>query len=234
MIRLNKKVVKKRIKFKSIFLFLIIIISLISVITCALNMRIKNIYISNNKYIYVNNFNNKFNEQQILEIGKIDKYPKSLFLNTGKIKKNLEKDIYIKEAKVIKKDFDKLYITVYENRPLFYSDSKLKTVLETGEEVSDLFNVPTLVNYVPDNVYQKLIEKMNGISDSVLSHISEIKYDPNDVDEERFLLTMIDGNYVYITLGRFNVINKYLEIAASIRDKKGILYLDYGDHFVFE
>ena len=213
---------------------MIVFLGIVYFINYLFNARIQNIYVNNNKYIYVNNFKNKFNEQQILEIAKVDNYPKSFFLSTSVIKKNLEKDVYIRKAKVIKKGLNSLYITIYENRPLFYSESKLKVVLETGEEVSDLFDVPTLVNYVPDKVYSKLIEKMNNIDDSILIHISEIKYDPNDVDEERFLFSMTDGNYVYITLERFNVINKYLDIISSIGDKKGILYLDYGDHFVFD
>ena len=240
MIKIHKKVKKHRLNVKKLSLFLLIVFVFIGFVNYVFNLsyiltgHISNIYVNNNKYIYVNNFNNKFNEQQILEIGKVDNYPRVLFLDTNKIKKNLEKDVYIKKAEVKKKEVGSLYITIYENRPLFYSDSKLKTILETGEEVSDLFDVPTLVNYVPDSVYNKLIEKMNSIDSSVLSHISEIKYDPNDVDSERFLFTMSDGNYVYITLERFNVINKYLEIVSSISDKRGILYLDYGDHFVFE
>ena len=35
---------------------------------------------------------------------------------------------------------------------------------------------------------------------SILYRISQIEYKPNDIDEERFLLYMIDGNYVYISL----------------------------------
>ena len=234
MLKLNKKVKKKRLNFKRVIICLILLFSFIFIINTLLNCRIKSIIIKGNKYIYANNFNNKFNEEQILEIASINSYPKSLFLNTNSIKKKLEKNVYIKTAKVVKKNLDTLYITITENRPIFYDESKLKTILESGDEVSDLFNVPTLINYVPDVVYKKLVEKMNNIDDSVLSHISEIKYDPNSVDEERFLLTMIDGNYVYITLERFDVINKYLNILASIGNKKGILYLDYGDHFVFD
>ena len=61
--------------------------------------------------------------------------------------------------------------------------------------------------------------------------ISEIKYDPNDIDKERFYLTMNDGNYVYLTLNKFNKINSYLEIVKSFNDTKGILYLDSGEYF---
>ena len=56
--------------------------------------------------------------------------------------------------------------------------------------------------------------------------MSEIKYDPNDVDDERFIITMNDGNYVYLTLHKFNKINHYLEtkeitgIITNINRKK--------------
>ena len=79
----------------------------------------------------------------------------------------------------------------------------------------------------------------NGPSADKLINVKDVPkdqliYDPNNVDTERFLFTMTDGNYVYITLERFEVMNKYLDIASSVNGKKGILYLDYGDHFVFE
>ena len=65
----------------------------------------------------------------------------------------------------------------------------------------------------------------------VLERISEIKYDPNDVDSERFLLFMNDGNYVYLTLDRFNNVNSYIDIIKKFGSKKGILYLDSGEYF---
>ena len=42
---------------------------------------------------------------------------------------------------------------------------------------------------------------------------------------------MNDGNYVYLTLDKFNKIDKYLEIIKSFNNKKGILYLDSGEYF---
>ena len=53
---------------------------------------------------------------------------------------------------------------------------------------------PTLINYVPDTIYLEFIESMKKIDKDILNRISEIKYDPNDVDDRRFLLTMNDGN----------------------------------------
>ena len=70
------------------------------------------------------------------------------------------------------------------------------------------------------------------IDEDIMPIISEIKYDKNDVDDERFLFSMNDGNYVYITLSKMRKINNYGKIVESIKDQKGILYLDYGNYFV--
>ena len=66
--------------------------------------------------------------------------------------------------------------------------------------------------------------------DAILLKISEIEYTPNEVDGERFTLTMNDGNLVYITLNKIEKINKYNSIYSNLNGKKGIIYLDFGDY----
>ena len=53
---------------------------------------------------------------------------------------------------------------------------------------------------------------------------------PNELDQERFLLYMIDSNYVYITLSKIDKVNKYNSIVQKMENKKGIIYLDSGDY----
>ena len=72
---------------------------------------------------------------------------------------------------------------------------------------------------------------MSKINRDILNRISEIKYDPNSVDKERFIFTMNDGNYVYLTLIHFEKINNYVEILKNFESQKGILYLDSGEYF---
>ena len=72
---------------------------------------------------------------------------------------------------------------------------------------------------------------MNKVNDSVKSQISEIRYYPNEQDDDRFLLHMNDGNVVYLTLTKFSQINYYESVLDQLEEKKGILYLDSGNHF---
>lgn len=231
-IKKTKKI--RKIKYGRLLFLILIILCFLFLLFKFLSNKITNIYIYNNKYIFTNNNDNpSFREQTIIDIAGLSNYPSYLFTSKSSIKKKLLNNVYIKDAKIDKKN-KSIYIHIYENKPLLYNNNINKTVLETSDTVDEKFDVPILVNYVPDEVYKKLITKMSDIDDSVLAHISEIKYDQNNVDKERFLFTMIDGNYVYITLSRFELINNYLDIIKEVGDKKGILYLDYGDHFVFE
>lgn len=220
----KKKVKKKKIKikFKFIFAFLLFFLLIGLGINYLLNMKITNIYILGNSYL---------NDQHVIELAQIQDYPSTLKNYSSKIKKRLEKNIYIKEAKVYKKMFSQVFITIEENRPLFYNLSTTKTTLLDGKNTNDKFNVPILVNNVPDAMYTSFIKKMGKINIDVLNKISEIKYEPDEVDNQRFLFSMTDSNYVYLTLNKLEKINNYNDIAKQFDNKKGILYLNSGGYF---
>ena len=107
--------------------------------------------------------------------------------------------------------------------------------MEDGTEVSSLpYDISTIriVNYIPDTVYDNFIKKIVKLNEEVKNKISEIKYDPSEYDNSRFMFYMVDGNYVYVTLTKFDSLNYYNEIYPTLEGKKGILYLDSGNHFV--
>lgn len=219
----NKKVKKRKIKYGRIVIALCFLVIIGSIIYEILNIPIKNIYIKGNNFL---------KDQEIIELAKIENYPSFIRTSASKIEKTLEKDTYIKEA-TVKKQGTAITITVEENRPLYYYATISKTILIDKKEVSELFSVPIVVNYIPDTIYEKFIKKMKKVDLEVLMRISEIKYDPNEVDEGRFLLTMSDGNYVYLTITKFENINSYIDIVKQkkFENKKGILYLDAGNSF---
>lgn len=219
----NKQVVKKRrIKFKAVMILFLFIILIGIVLVLLVSRPITNIYISGNKSL---------SDQEIIDIAGLSNYP-STFKNMSLIiKSRLEKNININKAKVYKKKFSKVYIEIDENYPLFYNASVNKTLLYDGKEVDGSLECATLVNYVPDTLYTKFVSEMTKINIEIINRISEIKYDPNDVDTERFLILMSDGNYVYLTLSKFNKINSYVSIIKNFEGKKGILYLDSGEYF---
>lgn len=220
----KKKGTKKkiRIKFFNIFLFLTFVLIIVGSVYKIVNLKITNIYIKNNYYL---------TDLEVIETAKIKDYPSTFQNSCKKIEKRLEKNPLIKTAKVKKTYFTRVYIDIEENPLLFYDVNISKIVLKDGTTFSGNYDVPTLINQVPNKVYKKMITKFALINPDILDNISEIKYDPDSVDKERFLLTMSDGNYVYITLSKCSNINNYLKYIKEFNNKKGILYLNSGEYF---
>ena len=220
----GKKVTRKKRKLniKRTLFSLVVLFLFGMVIKWVIGIPIKNIYIYNNQLL---------SDQEIIELAKIETYPSTFKNLSFMIESRLKENKYIKDVKVTKKKLTEVHIEVFENYPLFINRLTNKTVLLDGTTVDEVFPVPTLINIVPDTKYQVLMEKMALLDRRILSRISEIEYAPNEVESNRFLFYMNDGNYVYLTLEKFPSINSYVDIIKNFENKKGILYLDYGNHF---
>lgn len=219
--KVKVKVKKRRVKIKRILIFCIIVILIGLIFYYVSNLPIKNIYIIGNSIL---------SDKEIIGEAGLSEYPSFLKTTSGNIKYNLEKNMYIKDVKVKKQFYSKLYIYVTEKKALCTYNDKL--LLEDGSEVANdhyITDYPLLSSDI-SSIKDKFVSKMSLIDDMVLLKISEIEYSPNDVDDERFVLKMNDGNLVYITLNKIEKINKYNSIYASLEEKKGIVYLDSGDY----
>ena len=211
-----------KIKYKRLFIFLCIFVVFVIVLIKFFTLKITNIYVSGNNYI---------SDQYIIELAKLENYPNAFFNFSDSIETRIEKDKYIKEVKVKKKDFTKIYIEVVENRPLYFNEDNGKTVLLDGTETSDKFDIPVLVNKIDESIYKEFLEKLSLIDIDVMNLISEISYKPNEVDDELFIFTMRDGNYVQVNIDKFESMNKYFDMVVQFKNHKGILYLDSGEYF---
>lgn len=219
----RKKSKKKKLSIKKLIIGLIVLFSIIFFLYKLFTIHITNIYIKGNSIL---------SDQEIIDIAGISNYPNSIKNNFYIIEKRLNKNKYILSAHVHKSlMLNKVYIEVIENYPLFYYSYSDKTILLNGKSTTDTFAVPTVINQIPDTIYDRFLNEIKEIDKEVLYRISEIKYYPNDVDQRRFLLTMNDGNYVYITINTFKLLNKYYEMVESFDNKKGILHLDSGEYF---
>ena len=215
----EEKVVKK---FSFVKLVLVLLIMYIIGFLCykVAISRITNIYIKNN---------NILTDREVIDASGLRNYPSFILTTNYSIKNKLLKNDLVKKVKVKKGLWGKVYIDIEEYKPLFIYEDKV--ILDNKNEVDLDISLPILVNKVDDDILDKLISKYESINDEIKLMISEIKYDPNDIDKERFLFTMSDGNYVYITLYKLSSIDEYLKITSTLKDKKGILYLDSGNYF---
>lgn len=223
-----KKIVKKRkIKLLPCLIVLLVIGGLVFGVKSFLRLPIHNLIVQGTSFL---------NDDYILTLANVKDYPSFWLSSTVSMKKKLEESPYVLSADINREFFHTLVFNIKENKPLFINNTKQTVVFSDKEEVLvsekiELFRVPRLINYVPDNKYKSFIKGMANIKMDILGKISDIEYQPNDYDKDRFLLYMDDGNMVYLTLTKFNMINYYNVVLGQLENRKGILYLDNGNHF---
>ena len=205
-------------------MLLSIICILIGLFYYAITMPIKNIYIKGNHII---------SDDEILKESSLYKYPSFLLSKKSQIKKDIEKNDYIKDVKISKKIGNILEITITEYHPITITQEG-NILLSSGKIVPntyELSDIPLMVNTIEKKQIEKnFATKFGNIDTNILRQISQIEYSPVSVDEDRFLLYMNDSNLVYITLTKINKLNKYNQIKDKLSGKIGIIYLDSGDY----
>lgn len=221
----TKKVRKKRFNFLKFLIVLLFLYILITGSIYLINVSIKNIVILNNNYL---------TDEKIIETAKVEDYPSFLRTTSYGIKKRLKKLDLVEDVKIRKKWGFVLEITVYEKKLLYmirsnnlYMDENNNT-LEISENVN---GIPTLINFIPEEIEKELVNKMSGLNINSISKISEIEYSPTSYDSKRFVFYMNDGNMVYITINKISKMDKYNKIVTKLEGHTGILYLDSGNYF---
>lgn len=218
-----KKKKKRVLKVKNILILVLIILIIISIIYYALIMSIKNIYIDGN---------NILSDNEIIELSSLSNYPSFLLTKSTDIKNKLKSNPYIENVKIKKKLGNIIELHIKEYTPICINTNQL--ILSNGNKLDNTYNlsdIPTLTNEIEDKkIYQKFVKKFTIIDKNILRQISEIEYQPVEVDKERFLLYMNDGNLVYITLTKINTLNKYNQIKDKLENHLGIIYLDSGNY----
>ena len=215
------KVKKKKVNYKKIIIAFIFLAVLYFLGTYLVHQPLKNIYITGNEIVP---------DKEIIAIGELTDYPQYINTYLIDIKGNLLQNDYIKNVQIKRKLFNKIYINIEEYRPLAIYNDKL--ILSSKKQVNNQYNIdylPYIVNNI-DSIYDKFAASFSKVNKDILLKISHIEYASNDVDKERFILYMVDGNYVHITLSKIEKLNKYNSIVSELEGKKGIIYLDSGDY----
>ena len=219
---MSKKKKRKRIKFGRVFLAFIIIGIVIYIFINFVDIPIRSISVSGNKNL---------TEQEVIEIAKLEEYPSFFGTIILSVKQRLLKNPYIEKVSV-SKGFLSINIKIAESKVLYIDKSTNEKVTIKNKIKDDkILCVPYLINTVPKEKEERFLSAMYKINEDMLCQMSEIKYDPNDIDKDRYYVYMNDGNGVYLTVNKFKKINKYNSILENVGKQNGTLYLDYGDYF---
>ena len=217
---MKEKKKKRKLRLRGLILIILVICLIGSLAFYIINAPVRKVLITGNNYLKDNYLTNYLNINELI-----------MRLNTKKLQKKLLELDLVKEAHISKNIFGTLKIKITEDKILFYNYNKNKIIFGSGKEVdynSTYLGVPTLINYVPDEVYNELLKKMLKVNDETITKISEIEYSPSMIedkviDDKRFLFRMNDGNKVYINTVNMEKINNYLEIYDLVVNKNGLV-----------
>lgn len=223
-----EKKVKRRLNKKALIVILLILYLIIMIFYYVYKMPIKNIIINGNIIL---------NDSEIINKAGLKNYPNLFKVRPKQIEKKLEELDLITDAEVNKNIFGTILINIEEAKILFVNKTNNKVVLSNGKEIenTNYSGIPTLINYVPSEIYNNLIEQMSKIDREIIALISEIEYNPDvkediTINDNRFILKMNDGNLVYIDIVNFNNLKMYKTIYSNL-NTSGIIHLDnvYAD-----
>lgn len=220
---MSKKIRKRKFNFKKFISFILILSVIILLYIYLSRIPIKHILVVNTNFL---------TDEEIIETAKLESYPSFIKTLSFKVKKDIKSIPLVKDVKVSKGLGFKITLDIDEYKVLFKIRSTNEYVLDSNTRVEDLsINAPILINYVPDDTLDKLIDKFLTLDQDIILKISEIEYSPNIYDKERFIFYMNDDNVVYVTLTKLKEFNSYNKIKEQLGVHKGILYLDSGNYF---
>ena len=223
---MTKVIKKKKLRLLPFLIFIIVIAVIVFVCLFVLDTKVKNIIITGNEVL---------SDDDIIELAGLTDYPSFYKTLNLTMKNNIKENPLIKGVDINRSFYHVIEIDVKEYEILYKREDNGKYVLENKKEVTfdkeTPYTIPRLINEIPKKILNRFIKYYKRVDLGIREKISEIKYDPNEFDEERFLLYMDDGNSVYITITKFERLNYYNEVLPQLDGKKGYLYLDSGNHF---
>ena len=223
---MTKVIKKKKLRLLPFLIFIIVIAIIVFVCLFVLDTKVKNIIITGN---------NVLSDDEIIELANLTDYPSFYKTLNSSIESGIKENPLVKDVEIDRSFYHIIEINVDEYEILYKREDNGKYVLENKDEITfdseTPYTIPRLINEIPNNKLNSFIKYYKRIDLNIREKISEIKYEPNDYDEDRFLLYMDDGNSVYVTITKFERLNYYNDVLPQLDGRKGILYLDSGNHF---
>ena len=220
-----KRVKKKKLNIKRTLVFILVIYILSCLLYYIINKPIKHIEITGNNII---------SDATILRVSKLKDYPSILKYSNYYIKKKLKTIDLIEDVKVKKSIGHAIYISIKENKPLFYYNDTNRLAISNGNIIKNNYNIigiPIFQNEIKSELLLKFIKNFSKINDNIIYEINEIYYyplvtDDKMIEKDRFKIIMNDGNTIILNTKSVSVLNKYNDIFASLNGKLGTINLD--------
>ena len=156
------------------------------------------------------------------------------------IEYKLEKNPFIKEAKVSRRGNSIVHIAIEEisvvasytyNGQLYYLCEDGSSLPLTSESISYMNQVPYLIGLEEESesithLRKELAESLSLVSKDVLSLMSEIVWFPLSYDETQLKIHMVDRKIVFVPIFYVDNVNNYRKIASSLTSNEVCVFFD--------
>lgn len=221
----TKKIVKRRLKLKGVLILALFCVAIFFSVKALIQVNVGAVTVKGNNYL---------KDSDIIKQAGLYEDTKYFKFSTSRACDTLEENAFIKTCKINRSLSFNLEIEIEENKPLFFYSYESQTILSDGSRTGEAntYGLPTLINFVSEDVLNEFISGLANVNSDIIRSISEIEYAPSTsgdgtiIDEERFMLSMNDGNTVYVNNKRLSTLNHYDTIYASIGDVKGTFNFD--------
>lgn len=224
----RRKANKRLILLLFLFFFLIVIVAYIQ----SPLSRIKDISVKGNEF-YTNN--------EIIQRSGLTTNTNIWQVRTKEVSAKLESLPEIKSAAVKVNWPNSIEIIITEHKKIAYllKDSAYQPVLENGTILVNRktdrlpINAPILIGFKEGQVLNQLLKELQKLPDPILNSISEIHYQPTNIDPYHITLFMNDGFEVSATGKSFSEkMSHYPSIVSQLDpNKKGLIDLEVGSYF---
>ena len=219
---------KKRLNIKRTLAFTLFIYIFCYGVYYLINQPIKHIEIKGNNLVL---------DSEILKVSKLKDYPSIFKYSSRTLEKRL-KTIKLVDNVHVKKWFGHIVkIEIEENKLLFYYEDKI--ALSSGNfiknDLENVYGIPTFIGNINKDILNKFVKSFSELNDNIVYEMNEIEYYPSVnengkvIDDDRFKITMNDGNTIVANTKSVSVLNKYNDIYASLDGKLGTINLDTNE-----
>ena len=219
---------KKRLNIKRTLAFTLFIYIFCYGVYYLVNQPIKHIEIKGNNLVL---------DSEILKVSKLKDYP-SIFKYSSRTLEKRIKTIKLVDNVDVKKWFGHIVkIEIEENKLLFYYEDKI--ALSSGNfiknDLENVYGIPTFIGNINKDILNKFVKSFSELNDNIVYEMNEIEYYPSVnengkvIDDDRFKITMNDGNTIVANTKSVSVLNKYNDIYASLGGKLGTINLDTNE-----
>ncbi len=224
----KKRPRRRRLRVKFLCKLLVSLLLFVAFCLYLYNLRISNIFIKGTTNI---------RDVDIIDAIGVRDYPRIFHLRKKTMKEQIKAIPLVKDVKIKRNIFGKLTIEIKEDKILFFYKYNNKFVTNSGtmiENSDQFYGYPTLINFTPDTIFEKLVSGLNKVDYNIILMINDIEYTPYKssdgvtIDNNHFTLKMNDQNTVMIDTVNIKNLNKYDTIIASpdMDTERGVIYLD--------